>query len=111
LGLNFNWRSHSNQFPNLVNLFVRHRYASSGPISLCVQRTQPAESLAETMNFNFASRIYSKFFRALAIRGIWIGNVQGQMEFALRVFPIDCVTPLRRFVIADAFFPTNRVCT
>lgn len=66
-----------------------------------------AELGAESVNFDVATGADPQFSRALSVRSIWIGNVQGAIESAFRILPIDRVEALGSLVVSLPLFGAN----
>ena len=105
---NFNGGSIGNGTPDFFDFLIRDSDAAIRPILAPVERTDPSRTIWQSVNHDVASG------RNAARRGlrnivlIRIGNVQGEMEIAVRFPPVDGVGAFRSAMISFVCFgPTG----
>lgn len=63
------------------------------------------------MDFYIAPRIDTEFFGTKAIRGVGVGNVQGQVKFTKAIFRVDEILPFWHFVVTGMLFGADGYST
>src|SRR5208283_4462552 len=58
-----------------------------------------------------ASRTHTQLARPFSISSVWIRDVKGEMESAVRIFAVDDVLAFGRFLVAYFNLRANRITT
>src|ERR1700678_783113 len=74
-----------------------------------MERSDPGVFGLQPVDFYSASRTHPQLARPFSISSVWIRDVKGEMESAVRVFAVDDVLAFGRFLVARFNLWPNRI--
>jgi len=89
-------RSHRNQIPYLIDLFVSDRDATQCPVVESMRSTQPLHAIRESVDHDGAARWDTEFGRAFAVVHAGIGDMERPVIMAIRIARVNHIMAFRR---------------
>ena len=99
-GFDFYGNTVGNESPDFINFVVCNSDASVGPISQAMLFANPAVAVGKAVKIDIPARGNAEFSGAGAILGIGIRNVDGTVELAVRIAPVEPIDAFRSLVVA-----------